>query len=103
LRPSAEANVDQIIAYLSQRSPQGAAAWWKAWQNLLATLRQRPESMGLAPESSYYDDEIRQALFKTRRGRTYRALFVVVVDTVHVIHVRGPGQDLVSPDDLRLP
>ena len=103
LQPNAQADVDRIIGYLAERSPEGAAAWCKAWDSLLAELRDRAESFGLAPESSYYEDEIRQAFFKTRRGRTYRAMFVVVYDTVHVIHVRGPGQDLVSPDELQLP
>jgi plasmid stabilization system protein ParE len=103
LQPSAESDVDQIVGYLSERSPQGAVAWCKAWDTLLAELRQRAEGFGLAPESSQYDEEIRQALFKTRRGRTYRALFVIVYDTVHVIHIRGPGQNLVMPDELQLP
>jgi plasmid stabilization system protein ParE len=103
LQPGAESDVERIIDYLADRSPEGAAAWCKAWGKVLAELRVRPETLGLAPESSYYEDEIRQALFKTRRGRTYRALFVVVYDAVHIIHVRGPGQDLVPPDDLRLP
>jgi plasmid stabilization system protein ParE len=103
LQPQAQADVDQIIGYLKERSPQGAAAWCKAWENLLADLRDRAESCGLAPESSNHEDHIHQAPFKTRRGRTYRALFVVVYDTVHIIHIRGPGQDLVPPEQLQLP
>ena len=103
LQPSAESDVDQIVGYLAERSPQGAAAWCKAWNKLLAELRERAGGFGLAPESSQYEEEIRHALFKTRRGRTYRALFVIVYDTVHVIHVRGPGQNFVSPDELQLP
>ena len=103
LQPGAESDVERIISYLAERSLHGAAAWRTAWNKLLAELRDHPESFGLAPESSPNEDEIRQALFKTRRGRTYRALFVIVYDTVHLIHVRGPGQDLVPPDELRLP
>ena len=103
LQPVAEADVEQIVGYLAERSPQGAATWRKAWNNLLVELRNRPESFGLAPESSHYKEEIRHALFKTRRGRTYRALFVIVDHTVHIIHVRGPGQDLVPPGELQLP
>jgi plasmid stabilization system protein ParE len=103
LQPGAEADAEQIMGYLAERSRQGAVAWRTAWNDQLAELRDHAESFGLAPESSYYEDEIRQALFKTRRGRTYRALFVVVHDTVHIIHVRGPGQDLVPPTELQLP
>ncbi len=103
LQPGAEADVEQIIGYLADRSLQGAAAWRNAWNDLLIELRRRPESFGLAPESAQHDDDVRLALFKTRRGRTYRALFVIVDYTVHIIHVRGPGQDLLSPDKLQLP
>jgi plasmid stabilization system protein ParE len=103
LQPGAESDVEQIIGYLANRSLQGAAAWRNAWNNLLVDLRSRPESFGLAPESSHYEDDVRHALFKTRRGRTYRALFLIADHTVHIIHVRGPGQDLMSPDDLQLP
>jgi plasmid stabilization system protein ParE len=103
LQPGAESDVERIIDYLAERSSEGAAAWCTSWEKILAELRQRPETFGLAPESYYQADQVRQALFKTRRGRTYRALFVVVYDTVHIIHVRGPGQDLVPPEDLNLP
>lgn len=52
LQPSAESDVDRIVGYLTERSPQGAATWCNAWDNLLDQLRERPESFGLAPESS---------------------------------------------------
>jgi plasmid stabilization system protein ParE len=103
LQPGAAADVEQIIGYLAERSQQGAAAWRNAWSDLVETLRQNPEIFPLAPESIHYDDAIREALFRTRRGRIYRALFVAVHDVVHIIHVRGPGQDLVPPDELSRP
>jgi hypothetical protein len=55
---------------------------------------------GLAPENGYGDAEIRDLVFKTRRGKQYRILFTICGDVVFVRHVRGFGQDLVSPDDL---
>jgi plasmid stabilization system protein ParE len=100
LQPGAVSDVEQIIGYLADRSLKRAAAWRNAWNDLLVELRRRPESFGRAPESDRYDDVIRLALFKTRRGRTYRALFVIADHTVHIIHVRGPGQDLLSPDQI---
>lgn len=103
LLPNAESDVDGILTYLAARSRQGADAWCKAWENVLRELRVRPQSFGLAPESDLYDEEIRHAHFKTRCGRMFRALFAIVDDTVHVLHVRGPGQDVVRPDEIRLP
>jgi hypothetical protein len=49
----------------------------------------------LAPESPNYETEVRQILFKTRRGRTYRALSTVVGAGVFIVHVRAPGQNLI--------
>jgi hypothetical protein len=46
----------------------------------------------LAPESQDVEFEVRQALFKTRRGCVYRALFFIERSTVYILRVRGPGQ-----------
>ena len=91
LQPGAESDVEQIVGYLAERSLQGAAAWRNAWNNLLVDLRRRPESFGLAPESANHDDDVRLALFKTRRGRTYRALFVIVVGHCFAEHTVDHG------------
>lgn len=103
LLPRAEADVDNIVRYLAERSPQGAIAWLERWEEVLDDLRLRPLECGLAPESARYDSEIRQALFNTHRGRTYRALFTVVGRGVYILHVRGPGQDLVRRGRKRRP
>jgi plasmid stabilization system protein ParE len=78
LVPYAESEVDRIIRYLVKRSPQGAIAWCERWEQVLAELGDDPLKFGLAPESTEYNADVRQILFKTRRGRTYRALFTVV-------------------------
>jgi hypothetical protein len=96
-----EASVEQIIDYLAKRSPQGAAAWCEQWEKVLAALKLSPLQHGLAPESAKYDVELRQILFKTRRGRKYRALFTVVGRGVYVIDLRGPSQNLVHRNQLR--
>lgn len=54
----------------------------------------------LAPENGYGDTEIRQVIFKTRRGKTYRLLFTIRDNVVFIRHVREPGQDLVSPEEF---
>ncbi len=58
---------------------------------------------GQAPESEYVVEEIRQFFFKTRRGLRYRALFSISGVKIYVLHVRGPGQELLGPDELRTP
>jgi plasmid stabilization system protein ParE len=101
LVPSAESEVDRIIRYIAERSPQGAIAWCERWEQVLSELGGDPFQFGLAPESTEYDADVRQVLFKTRRGRTYRALFTVVGRGVYIISVRGPGQNLLRRDQMR--
>ncbi len=92
--PRAQADIESIIRYIAERSPQGALAWQERWDEALVELRKSPLASALAPESANYGSEIRQLLFKTRRGRTYRVLFTVVGRGVFILTVRGPGQDL---------
>ncbi len=40
-------------------------------------------------------------LFGTKRGGTYRALFVVRGDVVHILCIRGPGEKAVTPKDIQ--
>ena len=71
LMREAELEVARIVDYLAKRSPQGAAAWCEQWEKVLAELSQNPLQHALAPESALYETEVRQVLFKTRRGRKY--------------------------------
>lgn len=99
----ADADADDIYRYIAQRSPQGARSWWQAFLDSLGELRRGPANLMNAPESDAFDEPLYQLLFSTRRGNTYRALFVVREETVYVLRVRGFGQRLVLPDDIMPP
>jgi hypothetical protein len=43
---------------------------------------------------------LRQATFRTRHGRTYRAVFTIVGDQVRILRVRGPGRPPLEADEL---
>ena len=94
----ADADIDSIITWLANRSPSGARSWYHALESALDWLESNAQSCGLAPENESFPEEIRQHLFKTRRGRPYRLLFTIAGPQVRILHVRGPGQDLVSPE-----
>jgi plasmid stabilization system protein ParE len=96
----AEGDVDRIVASLVQRSPEGAARWLAALDAARVKLCESPLGYPLAPESDFVGAEIRQNIFKTPRGRRYRALFVVVDNEVRILHVRGPNQALLRPSDF---
>ena len=98
----AERDLDHILAWLAERSPDGAAAWHRRWQEVIDELCRTADRCQLAPENDDHDEEIRHVIFKTRQGRKYRALFVIRGELVLVVHVRGPGQDVVPPDEMQL-
>jgi plasmid stabilization system protein ParE len=99
LLPAAQRELATIYGWLANRSPQGARTWFNRFTEALLTLEENPLSFGVAPENEFTDEDVRQLIFKTKRGRRYRALFTVWGDTVYVLHVRGPGQDLVEPGE----
>ena len=100
LLPRAERDVDGILEFLVARSVQGTIDWDQAFQTALDSVKRDPLRFALAPESLRYDREIRQVLFKTKRGRFYHALYSVVDATIYVLHVRGPGQRPLKEGEL---
>jgi plasmid stabilization system protein ParE len=95
-----QADIDDIHLWLRHRSPGGAAAWYAALVDRLNQLADSATACSIAPEAEKVGVDLRQAFFKTRRGRTYRILFVIVGSEVRVLRIRGPGQRAVSRRDL---
>jgi plasmid stabilization system protein ParE len=100
---SAERDFQGILAYIAVRSKAGAEAWEKAFDKALAHLEESADSCPLAAENEHVDFEVREILFKTRRGWFYRILFTIRDDAVFVLHVRGSGQAFVSTTEIRDP
>jgi plasmid stabilization system protein ParE len=100
---AAERDCDRIMEYIVVRSKAGARAWAKAFDKALAYLEENADSCSLAAESEYVDFEVRETLFRTRRGLIYRILFTMRENTAIILHVRGPGQDLVAAMEIRDP
>ena len=101
--PQAEEDADRIYRWIAERSLAGAGRWYEQFLAVLHRLASDAQSCPLAPEDEHVIPEIRQILFKTKKGLRYRVLFSIAATTVRVLHVRGPGQELLGPDQLRLP
>lgn len=99
----AEFDLDRIFGWLAERSPQGAVSWYRAYDDAVESLRENPERCTRALEAEMFAHDIRQMVFQTALGRSYRVLFVVRSDIVHILTVRGPGQDLLQQGNLELP
>jgi plasmid stabilization system protein ParE len=98
--PRAEGDAQSIFQWISERSPDGAHRWWIAFEEAVQRVAGDPHGYGLAPESELVAHKVRQFLFKTPRGRTYRGLFTVVGDEVRILRVRGPGQRPLESDEV---
>ena len=96
----AQQDVAACYAYIAERSAQGAANWFNRFTETRDRLAVDAEKRAIAAESAYVDYDIREVLFKTRKGNVYRLLFTVLDDEVLVLRVRGPGQDYVAENEL---
>lgn len=96
----ADDDADDIFIWLAKRSPAGARAWNAALRERLDSLAASDWNGSPAAEAQDVGLDLRQALFKTRRGRVYRVLFVATAEEVTVLRIRGPGQRLVDRSDL---
>jgi hypothetical protein len=88
--PKAKADKRHIFEWLFGRSRRGAGAWLDANDDILRRLETNPGMFGEALENKDCEVEVKQAFFKTRRGRVYRILFFIEGADVYVLLVRGP-------------
>lgn len=98
----ARQDADAIVDWIGnvRQSPQGAQSWLQAYERAAAKLRDAPHRHGFAPENEHVPIELRQFLFKTRRGRRYRGIFTIDGNEVLILRIRGPGQPLLQPDEI---
>ena len=96
----AHADFASTVAYLYERSPQGAAVWINAFEKAKNRLAEYADSCSEADENYRFDIDVKQLLFKTRRGRVYRLIFTIAENEVRILRVRGPGQAGIEPVDL---
>jgi plasmid stabilization system protein ParE len=101
--PEAEQDADDIYRWLAARTATGAGRWYGEFLGAIHSLRFEAANCALALESERVGEEIRQLIFNTRKGLRYRILFAIRETVVYVLHVRGPGQESLSPEDMRRP
>ena len=98
--PKAKCDKHHIFRWLFERSPQGAAAWLDAYDRMIERLMTSADSFPAAYENRDLELDVKQVLFKTKRGRIYRAVFHIDAPDVFILRIRGPGQAPVVTDDL---
>jgi plasmid stabilization system protein ParE len=96
----ARSDMDEIFNWLVHRSVQGAISWYLAFRHAVEKIASSPENFAEAAESHPLGCQLRQAPFKTRRGRAYRIVFEVSDTEIIILRVRGPGQSPLRRRDL---
>lgn len=93
-------DVRSILIWLKGRSIKGAERWDTAFESTKLRLGENPKACPLIPERIRVPYELRDILFKTPRGRMYRAIFTIIGDEVRILRVRRPGQRPIRGRDL---
>jgi hypothetical protein len=96
----ARADISETRAWIASNLPQGAANWYRAVREAVKQLHHDAHQHELAPESCDLGRDVRQRLFRTRRGRPYRLIFAIVETQVRILRVRGPGPAPLAPEDI---
>ncbi len=96
----ARSDVDDIFNWLVHRSVPGAIAWYLAFRQAIEKVVSAPEGFAEAAEPHPLGRQLRQAFFKTRRGRAYRVVFELSDTDIIILRVRGPGQSQLRRRDL---
>jgi plasmid stabilization system protein ParE len=96
----AQRDVTSCYDFPAERSRQGAASWFHRFVETRDRLAEEADRCALAYESPFVVRELREVLFKTRKGRPYRIVVAIDEDEVLVLRVRGPGQDALTADQL---
>lgn len=94
----AQAEALEIFVWKGEHhSVEIAAEWYNGIMQALYSLDEMPRRCALALENEDFPDEIRQLLFG-KRGDTYRVLFTVRGDRVHILHIRHGAMERIKPD-----
>ena len=100
ITPEAEADLRTNYRYIRSQAPRAARDWIRRARQCAKSLARRPERCPLASESASFSQPIRELFFGTGNRGTYRFLFVVLGQSVYILHARdGSMLPLSLPDD----
>jgi plasmid stabilization system protein ParE len=91
IETSAYRDIDEHVTYLVEHahSPDYPENWYESIMEAIHGLCDFPFSFAVAPENVEFKEEVRHRIVGS-----YRVLFTVTDDRVHVLHVRHGRQDV---------
>ena len=96
VEPTDKALADAGEAYfwINEQAERAALRWYEGLLKAFRSLEKNPFRCPLAPESTFFEQEIRQLIY----GK-YRILFTVEGETVFVLRVRHSAREYLRPED----
>jgi plasmid stabilization system protein ParE len=92
IQARAKRDIHRIVTWIRKRSPAGSQRWVNALVKATNSIVDNPTGLPLASELPLQELRVREKLFKTRQGLTYRILFLIDGDSAYIVRVRGPRQ-----------
>jgi plasmid stabilization system protein ParE len=90
----AQQDLEAAYLWIAERDVNAAERWFNSIYKTIGSLELFPERCPVAPESRFFNQEIRE-VFHGRRQYKYRIIFTVTEGEVHILHVRhGARQTL---------
>ncbi len=83
----------QAFHYIRNRAPLNAERWLQGLYDAVQSLEIMPQRCALARENEFFDEELRQLVFKS-----YRIVFTIRTDTVHILFVRHTARRPLGED-----
>ena len=101
MQPEAEANLANAYNWILQNYPARAAQWLSGFMDALESLTTFPRRCPLAHENAVFESEVRQLIYG-KGANSYRILFTVQDETIHILFVRHSSRPwLMSDTDNR--
>lgn len=91
---NALADAGEAYFWINEHSEAAALRWYEGLMKAFRSLERNPLRCPLAPESAYFEEEIRQLIY----GK-YRILFTVEREAVFVLRVRHSAQEYLKPEE----
>jgi plasmid stabilization system protein ParE len=101
--PRADADIERNARWWTEHHDvDQAVRWFFAVRSQILSLEEFPESHALSVENDEFSCELREKLVGLGSRPSYRAVFTVRDNAVHVLAVLRAAQDRLQPGDVEL-
>jgi plasmid stabilization system protein ParE len=88
ISPRAEDAIRSAFRYIAERAPMNAERWLHGLYSSISTLETFPKRCSLARENEYFDEELRQLIYKSHRVVFYIEEDIRIVRVVYFLHAK---------------